>query len=654
MAPKTLGMKNFLLNGKAVPRWIILLIDFVITSWSFALSYFVIKEFEFTGIQRGHFFIYMGLYCMIALAVFYFMRVHTGLIRYSNTQDMLRIFGAVLLTSIIYWGWINLFIVPVYEIHTLNINLVLMVNFFIASSLLIMLRIVVKGIYFYIKRVASPDKIRVLIYGTDRNAILVKQALEASEKDRFMVSGFIDIDRNKINSYIERKKVYHIKDLPRLQERSRVDRLVVMNEHLDKRAKKVAIERSLQLGLKVVTVPPSDQWIYGRLSRNQIQDLRIEDLLQRDPIVIHNNQIQEELTGKRILITGAAGSIGSEIVRQVLNYQPELVILCDRAESPLHEIQLEIEERFQGTPVRTFIGDVTNWERMLNLFQEYTPQVIFHAAAYKHVPMMEHNPTEAILTNVKGTKTIADLAIVFNTEKFVMISTDKAVNPTNVMGASKRIAEIYIQSLNDLHNNAIRDIARVNGVSMNGSMNITTKFVTTRFGNVLGSNGSVIPRFSAQIEKGGPVTVTHPEITRYFMTIPEAVQLVLEAGTMGKGGEIYIFDMGKPVRIVDLAKKMIGLAGLQPGKDIEIVYTGLRPGEKLYEELLNKAELTMPTHHEKIKISRVITYSYQEVEAKINQLLVTGKEYDLVKKMKKIVPEYKSNNSVYEKLDVVN
>ncbi|HVE61978.1 MAG TPA: nucleoside-diphosphate sugar epimerase/dehydratase, partial [Chitinophagaceae bacterium] len=374
---------------------------------------------------------------------------------------------------------------------------------------------------------------------------------------------------------------------------------------------------------------------------------------QREPIVINNGLISKDLEGKRILITGAAGSIGSEIVRQVLNFEPEVVVLCDQAESALHEVQLEIQEKFPSSKIKIFIGSIQNFKRMQVLFNEYKPQIVFHAAAYKHVPMMENNPSEAVLTNVMGSKNIADLAIIHKAEKFIMISTDKAVNPTNIMGATKRIAEMYIQSLN----NSTDDILEVDN---HGSIlqvylrNSKTKFITTRFGNVLDSNGSVIPRFRAQIQKGGPVTVTDPDITRYFMTIPEAVQLVLEAGTMGKGGEIFVFDMGKPVRIASLATQMIKLAGLIPDEDIKIVYTGLRPGEKLYEELLNEKETTLPTHHEKIKIAKVVTYPYEAILYDIEELILMGHHEDyimLVKKMKDVVPEFISKNSEFEKLD---
>lgn len=654
-------MKQLLQSNKAVPRWVILIFDMLILVGSFTLSYFIIKQFEFPEILRGHFFIYTSLYAITACAVFYGMGIHTGLIRYSNTHDMFRIFSAVLVISLTYPVMVHFVAVNIYDIHTLNTLAVLLVNFFIASSLLIMFRTGVKGIFYYIKRIHSDSKIKVLIYGSDNNAILVKKALQSSSKDNFIIVGFIDTDRNKVNTYIEQIKVYHMNDLKKLKEKRNVEKLILMNEQLGSVEKQKVIDECLISGIKVLTVPPSDQWIYGRLSLRQIQDLKIEDLLQRDPIVLSNKNITHELKGKRVLITGAAGSIGSEIVRQVLHYQPSMVILCDQAESSLHEIQLEMEEKFPKANIKTFISSIRDLNRLQLPFRDYQPQIVFHAAAYKHVPMMENHPVEAILTNVLGTKNVADLSVLYNVEKFVMISTDKAVNPTNVMGASKRIAEMYVQSLNNapelMLTDSLLDIIKPeNNYMLNNLRSNNTRFITTRFGNVLDSNGSVIPRFRGQIQKGGPVTVTHPEITRYFMTIPEAVQLVLEAGCMGKGGEIFVFDMGSPVKIIDLANKMIQLAGMTPGKDIDIVFTGLRPGEKLYEELLNEKETTIPTHHEKIKIAQVMECSFKKINNGIEDLSILTEQddsYMLVTKMKDMVPEFVSNNSLFEEIDSI-
>jgi FlaA1/EpsC-like NDP-sugar epimerase len=393
------------------------------------------------------------------------------------------------------------------------------------------------------------------------------------------------------------------------------------------------VDTCLQHNIKVLSVPPVSKWINGELSFNQLKTVAIEQLLERDPIKLDVSLIEQQLHGKIVLVTGAAGSIGSELARQILRFHPGKVILLDNAESPLHEVEMELADKYAPAQFEVVIGDVRNRERMENVFRTFKPHVVYHAAAYKHVPMMENNPSESILTNVLGTKVTAELAVEHNVEKFVLISTDKAVNPTNVMGASKRIAEIFTQSL---------------------GKQVKTKFITTRFGNVLGSNGSVIPRFKKQIEEGGPVTVTHPDITRYFMTIPEACQLVLEAGCMGKGGEIFVFDMGKQVRIADLAKKMIKLSGLTEGRDIQIVYTGLRPGEKLYEELLADTENTLPTHHPQILIGKVKEYAFDEIKQKIEKLITLfyGQDnIEIVSRMKELVPEFRSNNSIFEKLD---
>lgn len=620
---------------KAHSRWLILFIDQFILSWGLCMSLLLIHKIEFIGLLDLHHLAYIVLFHFIAIPVFILMEIHTGIIRYSNTKDMVRIFLAVLLSSILFTSLSNLFIIPYLQLELNWLDTVLLLNFFISSSLLILLRIVVKGLFSYFKDLESgAQKEKILIYGSGATAILLKQALEALQENSCQVMGFIDDDSDKVNKYIEQTKVYHSASLEALTYKHRIEKLVVSNDLLGMDRKKRTIEKSVEIGLKVLTVPPSSQWLYGKLHLSQLKDLRIEDLLQREPILLQRQNIFREVLGKRILVTGAAGSIGSEIVRQLLNYQPEYVVLCDQAETPLHELQLEVEDLSLSHKVKIYMASIQNPERMQLLFEKYKPQIVFHAAACKHVPMMEDNPAEAILNNVAGTKNLADIAIANGVEKFVMISTDKAVKPTNIMGASKRLAEIYIQSLNEKR--------------------ASTRFITTRFGNVMGSNGSVIPRFKTQIERGGPVTVTHPDITRYFMTISESVQLVLEAAAMGNGGEIFIFDMGKPIRIVDLALKMIQLAGLSPIRDIKIVYSGLRPGEKLHEELLHQEEQTIPTHHQKIKISRTISYSFpyvQTVIADVLRLNQLNDNYATVRKMKEIIPEFRSNNSIYEDLD---
>lgn len=629
-------LRKFLRDDRHIHPYVILLMDVFIVYISFSLSYLIVGGFGFSEMDFVQYLWVTGFFCLVAFPVIYFAKLHTGLLRYSNTTDIAHIFGATLAFSLIFLIVYWLFAREWVSLETEFLLLTLLINFFISNSLLIVFRLLAKSTYMVLsRRMYNRAVHRVLIFGSDQNAVLVKQALGSDPEINYVVEGFISTDRSMLNSYLEQKKVYHIKDLPKLRKEKKIQELLITNENLDERGKRVVIERCIRLGIKVLTIPPAKNWLSGKLTKKQIQKLRIEDLLQRKPIIIDQRKVKDDLQGKRVLVTGAAGSIGSEIVKQVLSYEPALLILCDHAESPLHEIQLAMEDQFPGAKMEVVLADVSNYDRMYKLFNICRPEIVYHAAAYKHVPMIENNPFEAISVNVGGTKNIADLSVHFKVQKFVMVSTDKAVNPTNVMGASKRLAEIYTQSLN-------------------GVTSSNTKFITTRFGNVLGSNGSVIPRFRSQIKKGGPITVTHPEITRYFMTIPEAVQLVLEAGTMGQGGEIYVFDMGKPVKIVDLARKMIQLAGLEEGKDIDIVYSGLRPGEKLYEELLSSAELTLPTHHHKISIAKTREYPYEEASVSIDELLEINKHHDnaeVVQRMKQIIPEFLSKNSIYEELD---
>lgn len=643
-------MKMLLFRDKTYSRWLILFIDQIIIAWTLFMSFLLLHKFEYIQLIYSNFMIYTALYSLISVGVFIGMRIHTGIIRYSNTQDMIRIFMAVLVTSIIFTVTSKLFFVPHFKISSKWFPEILTMNFFVSSSMLIMLRIAVKSLFFYVKTMEPGDKKEnILIYGSGRDSILVKKALEGGNTNDLNVFAFVDDNPDKLNKHIEQKNVYHSRSIETLQHKFNIQKVLFVGDDLNVNGKKSTIDKCIELGIKVVTVPQSDKWLYGKLTLNQIKDLKIEDLLHREPIVLTKNNILREMQGKRIMITGAAGSIGSEIVRQIIGFNPEFVVLCDQAETPLHDLQLEIDDDFKGARTHVVMANIQNRCRMKAIFEEYHPQIIFHAAAYKHVPMMENNPSEAILTNVLGTKNIADLAIEYGVEKFVMISTDKAVRPTNIMGASKRLAEMYIQSLNNEKNLTISDENTIIKPA-----EIRTKFITTRFGNVLGSNGSVIPRFKAQIARGGPVAVTHPEITRYFMTIPESVQLVLEAAAMGNGGEIYIFDMGDPVKIVDLAINMIKLAGLVPDKDIKIIFTGLRPGEKLYEELLMVEEQTIPTYHPKIKISKIINHSIFYVQSVIEELLLlnnSNNDYAMVKKMKEIIPDFKSKNSKYENID---
>ena len=443
----------------------------------------------------------------------------------------------------------------------------------------------------------------------------------------------MDNFKKKIRNKIEGISIYSLSDFGLLVKRHPLTALIFAKSDIKTQTKNEIIEKCLYYNIKVLNVPDFQNWINGELSVKQIKNIKIEDLLQREPIQLDKNQIKIQIANKEVLVTGAAGSIGSELIRQLTFYKPKKIILFDQAESPLYDLELELQEKFNFHNFEIVIGDITNIIRVNNLFEKYKIDIVYHAAAYKHVPMMENNPEEAIQNNFIGTKILADLSIENNVDKFIMISTDKAVNPTNVMGASKRIAEIYSQSINNT---------------------VKTNFITTRFGNVLGSNGSVIPRFKQQIENGGPITVTHPEVTRFFMTIPEACQLVLEASAMGRGGEIYIFDMGKSVKVADLAKNMVKLSGLKLGKDIQLVYTGLRPGEKLYEELLHDTENTIPTPHPQIMIAKVKSYNFDEIRERINKFidpLIMQDKMQIVKLMKEFVPEFKSQNSIYEQLD---
>lgn len=514
---------------------------------------------------------------------------------------------------------------------------VIIISFLSASLILFNYRLLVKYVFSYYRN-AMFKKLRVLIYGAGQTGIVTRHVIDSSARTQTV--GFLENDKNKIGKVLDGIKIYNanFSELEELFKDLQIDEVVMTVRDLGLDSKNDLVDVCIRNHVKIRTIPPVDKWVRGELSINQIKEINIEDLLGRESIKLDRHEVQQDLQGKRVLITGAAGSIGSELVRQVIQYNPESLILIDQAESDLYEIEREIRRKESWSKIGLYLADITNKERMEAIFAAHKPEVVFHAAAYKHVPMMESNPSEAIVCNILGTKLLADLSVANHVRKFVMISTDKAVNPTNVMGCSKRIAEIYVQSLN-------RHVALTGG---------KTSFVTTRFGNVLGSNGSVIPLFKRQIQQGGPVTVTHPEVTRYFMTIPEACQLVLEAGTMGKGGEIFIFDMGSAIRISDLAKKMIYLSGFEPGRDIEIVYTGLREGEKLYEELLNNYEDTLPTHHKKIMIAKVKEISYNEINKFVdlfNDLVYDSNELKMVALMKELVPEYKSNYSRYEVLD---
>jgi FlaA1/EpsC-like NDP-sugar epimerase len=526
-------------------------------------------------------------------------------------------------------------------------NVTLIVYALISFPALISYRVLVKFGFAYLRNYKMDRKV-VVIYGAGEAGFATKRVLEHDPKSNVQIIAFLDDNPRKLDKVVDGIKIVHPGHLSLLNRSTPIHELIIANFSISPARKNEIVDYCLDHNIKVLNVPPFESWINGEFSTRQLQMLKIENLLERDPIKINNEAIGHQLKNKRILVTGAAGSIGSEIVRQLLKFQPNTIVLCDQAETPLHNLELELQETNTEVICVPFLADVRNRDRMNDLFAQFEPHYVYHAAAYKHVPMMEVCPQEAILTNVMGTKIIADLSVQYKVKRFVMVSTDKAVNPTNVMGASKRLAEAYVQHLHRLFNTQWE----AQGSNSNDQ---PIKFITTRFGNVLGSNGSVIIRFKEQIEKGGPVTVTHPNITRFFMTIPEACQLVLEAGSMGKGGEIFVFDMGKPVSIADLAKKMIRLYGHVPGADIDIRYTGLRPGEKLYEELLMDSENTLPTYHEKIMIARIRNHQSDQLVEDLETLFHISRQrqatMQLVAQMKKMVPEFLSNNSVFESLD---
>ena len=622
-----------------LPRWTILLIDLAICVFSLTLAFFL--RFNFKSIPQNdldNFPIAYLVVILVRLISFVISKTYKGVVRYTGAKDASRIFFIVLAGSLMLY-FINIITRQLILGHYIIPHSVIIIDALVTIFIMISSRLAIKAIYFETKN-PEKEKTHVIIYGAGESGIITKRTLDRDAAVRYKVVGFIDDDEKKKGRSLEGVFIFSSDKLQDLITENQVESVILSIQNLSPAKKNSIIDACLKYGVRVLNVPPVAKWINGELSFNQIKSINIEELLERDPIKLDNGLINEQLNDKIILITGAAGSIGSELARQCAKFNPRMLVLLDQAESPLHELELEFNEKSLSFKHEVVIGDVRNKERLQHVFKTFKPQIVFHAAAYKHVPMMENNPSESILTNILGTKTVADLAVENNVEKFVMISTDKAVNPTNVMGASKRIAEIYTQSLGK------------NSTSTGSVTN--TKFITTRFGNVLGSNGSVIPRFKKQIEQGGPITITHPDITRFFMTIPEACQLVLEAGCMGNGGEIFVFDMGKSVKIVDLARNMIKLSGLKENTDIKIIYTGLRPGEKLYEELLASSENTLPTHHKQILVGKVREYEFAEVTQFINELIALFNSQDnkrIVAKMKDIVPEFVSNNSVFETLD---
>ena len=623
-----------LLPKNNMPRWVIMVTDLFLSMVALSFAYLirfdlkadpeVIRE-EWMILSKS-----ILIYIVIKFSVFFLMGIHKGIVRHTSTADLRRIFFATILsTLLIAAGGIirSLFFDGYYLLPTS----VLLIEFLASFVLLLGSRFVVK--LMYLESLKSKDvEDRVLIYGAGISGLITKRTIEKDTQNNVKLIGFLDDNKKLVGNRLEGIGIYHTSKLEKLIDEEGVNRLIIAIQKPDNTKRKEVAELCLAKGVTVQKVPSTKSWINGEFSTKQIAKIKIDDLLGRKAIQLDEERLREELSNQVILVTGAAGSIGSGMVRQIAQYGPKKLVLLDQAESPLYDLQNELFADFKNVPFEVVIGDIRSYDRMRNVFQTFRPKYVFHAAAYKHVPLMENNPSEAVLTNILGTRNLVDLAVEFEVFKFVMISTDKAVNPTNVMGASKRIAEIYAQAANG---------------------RTETKFITTRFGNVLGSNGSVIPLFQRQIEQGGPITVTDERVTRFFMTIPEACQLVLEAGAMGEGGEIFVFDMGESVKIIDLAKKMIQLSGLEIGKDIEIKVTGLRPGEKLFEELLAKEENTLPTHHEQILKAKVRSEDASKL-IQINeliQLFCKQNNEEMVKMMKEIVPEFISNNSDFEKLD---
>ena len=622
------------LSAKVLPIWTILLIDVLIIVVSSLLAYALRYDFRSIFLESSTIDKTIVWTVIVNLVFFRVFRTYSNVLRFSSFIDIMRIFvsltvsyALLMISSVLLASYLDIRLAPVS---------VLFMAYIISFAIMSCSRIVVKMFYELLNFDGSHSA-NVFIYGAKEAGVNIAKALRVNLRNHYRLRGFIADEPELINKVMMGVKVFPNDEslIDVLNDRD-VHTIIISPAKMEELKKSDMADRLLAHNIKLMTAPPLSEWSGQTLNRTQLKEIQIEDLLQRDPIEIDIHKVASHLEGKRVMITGAAGSIGSEIMRQVASFNPYKLILVDQAETPLHDIRLELQDRWRDIDAETIIADISNATRMEDIFKEYQPQYIFHAAAYKHVPMMEDNVSESIQINVFGTRTLADLAVKYGAEKFVMISTDKAVNPTNVMGCSKGICEIYVQSL-------AKKLQEKGGH--------VTQFITTRFGNVLGSNGSVIPRFRDQIQRGGPVTVTHPEIIRYFMTIPEACRLVLEAGSMGNGGEIYIFDMGKPVKIVDLAKRMISLSGRT---DVKIEFTGLRHGEKLYEELLNVKELTKPTYHEKIMIATVREYDYDEVKQRIQKLIEVSYTYDqmqIVAAMKDIVPEFISKNSCFEALD---
>lgn len=623
-----------------LPRWMVFLMDVFILFFAAIVTYFILSNLTLNFYTTVSFPIRYLFLVVVNLLFFIYFKTYSGIIRHSTFTDGLKLLSATFCSflTLLSINYISLFTVG----SKIYLTPGLIINFVLNFSLLFLFRILVKLLFEQFFNVKSDVRLLpTVIFGHDANAIAVANALKVEVPGRFKLLGFLSATpQSGSKLLLGLPLLYANRKVSVLMRAIKAEALVLADNELSSHDKRKVVDDCLEHGIKVFTLPSVSDWQSQDDISRKVQNIRIEDLLERQPIVLDKSSVSHQLLNKRVLVTGAAGSIGSELVRQILMYKPDEIILVDQAETPLHNLSLELATATQEVKVRVIIEDIRNYGAMERLFATHQPHTVYHAAAYKHVPLMEQYPDQAILVNIMGTKNVADLAFKYKAEKFVMISTDKAVNPSNVMGASKRISELYVQSL------------------FNGQERVmevpTTQFIITRFGNVLGSNGSVVPLFSKQIASGGPVTITHPDIIRYFMTIPEACQLVLEAGAMGQGGEIYLFDMGEPVKIIDLARKMIRMAGYLPEKDISIAIMGLRPGEKLYEELLVDTSKALPTHHEKILIAQESIADFNRIPDMVDNLIgktKTESPLELVRYMKTMVPEFVSNNSEFEVLD---
>lgn len=621
-------------NVRYLPRWAVLTIDIIILACSLYVASFVLKKLDVGEIQA--IVSYKKYLLVIGVNVLFMsmFRTFSGIIRHSTFIDLFKIFLSIICTAMVLIS-VNLISEYMLGHKLLRMSLILL-YFGISFISLFVFRLVVKESYVLLKELnGNLYKSRILVLGIDEESVAIANAIIGNSSLPYVVDGFLTQRTDANQVHLLGKRVFTKKEIERLPKNETGIKGVLINKSA--LSKEELIEWSnlfFKKGLQIYKAPIVEE-LQGNEDKISIQNVQIEDLLNRKPIVIENKEVRNNHFQKQVLVTGGAGSIGSEIVRQVALFNPKLVVVLDQAETPLYDIELEMKESFPEVKFKFILADISNKDRIEDVFKQYQFSIVYHAAAYKHVPLIEENPHEAVLVNIQGSKNLALLASQYEVESFVMVSTDKAVNPTNVMGASKRAAELFVQALQNKEGNK-------------------TKYITTRFGNVLGSNGSVIPYFRKQIEKGGPVTITHPDIIRYFMTIPEACELVLQAGTMGKGGEIFVFDMGEPVKIIDLAKRMIKLSGLEPDVDIKIIFTGLRPGEKLYEELLSDKSRTLPTHHQKIMIAKDETIPYEQIETlteKISSEAKKDNKIQVVKILKEIVKEFKSNNSIFEKLD---